>query len=61
MGDLVKQICEKTGISEEDSTTAVKLVLDFLDSNLTSECKKKINELFGKGYGTSYGKDYGNS
>ena len=47
MDELVKLVSEKTGLSEEMSATAVKLVLDYVKEKLPTPVAAQVEALLG--------------
>jgi hypothetical protein len=47
MDELVKLVSEKTGLSEEMSATAIKLVLDYVKDKLPAPVAAQIDALLG--------------
>ena len=51
MEELIKQITERTGISEEQARTAVQTVLGYLQNNLPAGISDQLGGLLGGGAG----------
>lgn len=51
MEDLIKQVTERTGISEEQARTAVQTVLGYLQNNLPAGISQQLGGLLGGGAG----------
>lgn len=49
MEDLIKQVTERTGISEEQARTAVQTVLGYLQNNLPAGISQQLGGLLGGG------------
>lgn len=49
MEDLIKQVTEKAGISEDQAKSAVSTVLDFLKTKLPAPIAGQIDNLMGGG------------
>ena len=47
MEELVRQVAERTGISEEQARTAVQTVLGYLQNNLPAGISQQIGGLLG--------------
>ncbi len=47
MEDLIKQVAERTGISEEQARTAVQTVLGYLQNNLPAGISQQLGGLLG--------------
>ena len=47
MEELIKQVTERTGISEEQARTAVQTVLDYLQNNLPAGISQQLGGLLG--------------
>ena len=47
MEDLIKQVTERTGISEEQARTAVQTVLGYLQNNLPAGISQQLGGLLG--------------
>ena len=59
MDELVKQVVEKTGISEEQAQQAVQVVLGFVKDKLPGPLAAHVDQLV-SGQGGSGGLDLGN-
>ena len=51
MEELIKQVVERTGISEEQARTAVQTVLGHLQNNLPAGISQQLGGLLGGGAG----------
>ena len=51
MDELIKQVTERTGISEEQARTAVQTVLGYLQNNLPAGISQQLGGLLGGGAG----------
>ena len=49
MDELVKLVSEKTGLSEEMSETAVKIVMDYLKKKLPAPVAAQVDAVLGAG------------
>ena len=49
MEELIKQVTERTGISEEQARTAVQTVLGYLQNNLPAGISQQLGGLLGGG------------
>ena len=49
MEELIKQVIERTGISEEQARTAVQTVLGYLQNNLPAGISQQLGGLLGGG------------
>ena len=47
MEDLIRQVAERTGISEEQARTAVQTVLGYLQNNLPAGISQQLGGLLG--------------
>ena len=47
MDELIKQVAERTGISEEQARTAVQTVLGYLQNNLPAGISQQLGGLLG--------------
>jgi len=47
MEDLIRQVVERTGISEEQARTAVQTVLGYLQNNLPAGVSQQLGGLLG--------------
>ena len=51
MEELIRQVTERTGISEEQARTAVQTVLGYLQNNLPAGISDQLGGLLGGGAG----------
>ena len=51
MEELIKQVTERAGISEEQARTAVQTVMGYLQNNLPSGVSQQLGGLLGGGAG----------
>ena len=55
MEELIKQVTERTGISEEQARTAVQTVLGYLQNNLPAGLSQQLGGLLGGSGGAGGG------
>ena len=55
MDDLIRQVTERTGISEEQARTAVQTVLGYLQNNMPAGITEQLGGLLGGGAGSGGG------
>ena len=55
MEELIRQVTERTGISEEQARTAVQTVLGYLQNNLPAGISQQLGGLLGGGAGAGGG------
>jgi hypothetical protein len=55
MEELIRQVTERTGISEEQARTAVQTVLGYLQNNLPAGISQQLGGLLGGGGGAGGG------